>query len=957
MTAGLVVVDSGRPFSHVPELPQRETARDTQRYMPAQRETQAFIPALPMFSAAAQSVPAANLGGREWKAPPRVPLDHSAAPQVTERDRETERQFAAARSAIMADAAQQYWAALGDKQSQEKGIDTRPKRDSRWADIGSGADAIRFSARDLEVFAKEHGLAPYESLFESPEPDLNPDVPLAACQSACNVFTLRQVEIDGIRPPLRAGVRSAPSLPSKPSAAQKQPEERGREDFHVFDPRSASIPELVEKAEQTADPELQYMIGERHAKDLPPNLTEAAKWFRKAASNNHRKAQVAVAKMHAEQNRTSSMAGTKQDSAVQYLTTQCGWSHLDAVTEITGRPPAPALPSRGAATGFGNGSLPQRQQTSDQAGGAAHWEISRYGQQDQQLPHGSYGQRQPSTGREDFRQPQYASGRESYARPSPADMSGPPRLQPEARGGWDNRYGASSLSSSQQQPTGPPSTDMSGPPGIHAARSAGWAGRSADTSTTSAPRAQSSSSALSAPATGPSGATASSSLTQESPRVGGLLDVKIPRKIPKIPKKKTTASATGSGWYEQVKAAQPSSSSSSVSASSSLKREREGTTEQGEPKKSRAAPPGVSKRPSSNSGGNGTPPEKRRQKESPAAAAPRAVDEKMETDSVETASKTKPPTQQKEARSMPTSANPPGKQQRNPAQKKKTQAVATGSAALFPVGRLTWAKVGHYPYWPAKVISIDEVADEKSRKQLLAAQKNKKKQIVGAVLVMFYQSKDVSWIRPDRIANFEGADSAPDGSTKRSPEFEQAVAEALEQMANPAARSASSDTDSDGSDDGDLDSGASSESDIGDSDSEGPAALQAAGGARSNASVNALKVKYKKLKGTAARGSQANNAAWLQARIDELERGSAQKSQPAAVKQAKKTQREPSDVAASVASLKQRYTQLKGAAPRGPRANDAAWLQEKVEELEAAHTKNDAVNDSGDESDYGTSSP
>ena len=407
-----------------------------------------------------------------------------------------------------------------------------------------------------------------------------------------------------------------------------------------------------------------------------------------------------------------------------------------------------------------------------------------------------------------------------------------------------------------------------------------------------------------------------------------------------------------------MKVAQPASSSSSISTSSSLKREREGTAAQGESKKSRAEPPGVSKRPSSNSSGISAPPEKRQQKESPAAAAPRAVDEKTATNSVETVSKSKP-IHQKVAKSKPATAKKPVKQQKKTAQEKK-QTVATGSAALFPVGRLTWAKVGHYPYWPAKVISIDEVADEKSRKQLLAAQKNKKKLIVDAVLVMFYQSKDVSWIRPDRIAKFEGADSAPDGSTKRSPEFEQAVAEAVEQMANPAPLSASSDTDSDDSDDGDLDLGASSESDNGDSDGEGPAALQAAGSAPSNGSVDALKAKYKELKGNAARGSQANNADWLQARIDAMERASAQKNQPAAVKQAKKIEREPSDAdgsqSASVASLKKRYTQLNGAAPRGSRANDAGWLQERVEELEAAHTKNDAVDDSDDESDYGTAS-
>jgi hypothetical protein len=229
----------------------------------------------------------------------------------------------------------------------------------------------------------------------------------------------------------------------------------------------------------------------------------------------------------------------------------------------------------------------------------------------------------------------------------------------------------------------------------------------------------------------------------------------------------------------------------------------------------------------------------------------------------------------------------------------------------------------------------------------------------------------VSWIRPDRIANFKGKDSAPDGSTKRSPDFEQAVEEALEQMQSGAEQessqsaaglgSASSQDDAD-DDDGDL--GSSSESDSGDSDEGTSSDAESAAPSKSN--VNGLKAKYKTLKGSAARGSMANNADWLQARIDEMERSQSSAPKPglkkkpgAAAKHTKAAKGKPGDASgsqsANVTSLKQRYKQLKGTAPRGPKVNDAAWLQAKVAELEATQSANvDAMDDSSEESDLGT---
>lgn len=988
---GGAVPDGYHPRSRAPDLPllqqpveQAQHSHPVSGFSPRDtRSAEVSVPARTLLQAAVPQ-PVANLAGghvaghaRSMVAPPG--LSTSAHPAVPRDPDPNIAKFSAARSKIMQDAVQQYCVELGDKQQQEKGVDTRPGRDRRWADIGSGADTIRFGARDMEIFAKEHGLAPYESLFESPNPDYKPGLPLAECQSCCNVFAERQSELDCIRPAPKIGIRSTPRASVAPPAAQKQQEET---DFDVFDPKSASIPELVQRADETGDAELQYMIGKRHANDLPPNLTEAAKWFTKAAKNKHRKAQLAVAKIHADENRTSSTAGTKQDTAVRYLTTQCGWSHMDAVTEITGRPPPQSMPAQSTSS-FENVSEQQWQQSTQQAAGSGHWGNARYDQQHQQLQlqhqHGGYQQRPPPDSRDDYRkdeqnrQPQarYGSARDSYGQ----------------GGSWANRYGPSPSSSSQQQPARSSTTE-----------SAGWAGRSVDSRsntsklTDSVPPGLSSSSTLSAPAA-VTDATASSSLNQGTPMITG----KIPKKkgIPKIPKTTSNADRSGGGWYEQAKVAAP------------LKREREDagrSAKQSESKKPRADPEAGrddrNQSPNDSSNDSAARSEKKQEKDSHATATSSGVESKAETSAMEVESKSKPSTQQQKEepresnlKAIPTKKN--GKQQKKVAPKKKEQDqnnATAGSATLFPVDMLTWAKVGHYPYWPAKVISIDQVADVKSQKQLIAAQKNKKKKIADAVLVMFYQSKDVSWIRPDRIAKFSGSDSAPDGSTKRSPDFDQAVEEALEQMQSnldwesstaagdsSAAPSAESRDDVDDTDDALRSS--SSESQLEPDDASSSSVDEVAKGGTlipsGNSNINALKAKYKKLKGTSARGSQANNTEWLQARIAEMESGESsvktgKKQQPAAAvkqkktKPTKKTANKPSDEGGSqsaastgqgsnVASLKKRYTQLKGSAPRGSKANEAAWLQAKVAELEAAQTV-EAVDDSSSDDSVGATS-
>ena len=125
----------------------------------------------------------------------------------------------------------------------------------------------------------------------------------------------------------------------------------------VFDPAQASIKELAEKAEEDDDSELQYLLGKRHAEDLPPNSTGAAKWFGRAAKHGHKKAQVNIAKMHAQ-----SMGGSKADNAVRYLMTQYQWSQVDAVTAITGKPPPAVVPVGAAGNGWGGQQQPPPQQ-------------------------------------------------------------------------------------------------------------------------------------------------------------------------------------------------------------------------------------------------------------------------------------------------------------------------------------------------------------------------------------------------------------------------------------------------------------------------------------------------------------------------------------------------------------------------------------------------------------------
>jgi hypothetical protein len=136
--------------------------------------------------------------------------------------------------------------------------------------------------------------------------------------------------------------------------------------------------------------------------------------------------------------------------------------------------------------------------------------------------------------------------------------------------------------------------------------------------------------------------------------------------------------------------------------------------------------------------------------------------------------------------------------------KKQKAAADSGESADFPPGARVWAKIGRYQYWPAAAIGIDQVADEKSRKTLVAASE-KKNAIKGAVLVMFFKSRDVSWIKPNCICVFDGPDSAPDDGKRGAPDFEEALIEAAESDASDSEEEDDDDDDGEDDDDGDGD--------------------------------------------------------------------------------------------------------------------------------------------------------
>ena len=76
-----------------------------------------------------------------------------------------------------------------------------------------------------------------------------------------------------------------------------------------------------------------------------------------------------------------------------------------------------------------------------------------------------------------------------------------------------------------------------------------------------------------------------------------------------------------------------------------------------------------------------------------------------------------------------------------------------GSIDGVPAGKLVWAKCQNFPWWPAKTISLEEVANDKTRSQLKKARKGKEES-----LVIFFADKNYSWVEPDRIVEFQPGD-------------------------------------------------------------------------------------------------------------------------------------------------------------------------------------------------------
>lgn len=171
-----------------------------------------------------------------------------------------------------------------------------------------------------------------------------------------------------------------------------------------------------------------------------------------------------------------------------------------------------------------------------------------------------------------------------------------------------------------------------------------------------------------------------------------------------------------------------------------------------------------------------------------------------------------------------------------------------------------------------------------------------------------------------------------------------------------------------GDDSGDSSDEPDSESEDDESDDSDDDTAAPPNAAAASVEVGRLKAQYKKLKGAAARGSQANDPGWLKQRIAEMEKGQFVVSKPArkktnmpsgaggSEKKAGGGGAAPKAVSAKVASgevakLKAQYKKLKGAAARGSQANNPDWLKEKIAELSSAGAGAGAAGDDGEDSD------
>jgi hypothetical protein len=94
----------------------------------------------------------------------------------------------------------------------------------------------------------------------------------------------------------------------------------------------------------------------------------------------------------------------------------------------------------------------------------------------------------------------------------------------------------------------------------------------------------------------------------------------------------------------------------------------------------------------------------------------------------------------------------------------------------WEIQTLVWAKLAGYPYWPAKVISIDDVPGSDLRNQLLQI----RPQPTG-VLVEFFQSGQCAWVTPSKLVYFD-PESAPPPDRRHRRKLQVAIEEAMHEL-------------------------------------------------------------------------------------------------------------------------------------------------------------------------------
>tara|TARA_B110000285_G_scaffold185206_1_gene210028 strand:- start:857 stop:2245 length:1389 start_codon:yes stop_codon:yes gene_type:complete len=102
--------------------------------------------------------------------------------------------------------------------------------------------------------------------------------------------------------------------------------------------------------------------------------------------------------------------------------------------------------------------------------------------------------------------------------------------------------------------------------------------------------------------------------------------------------------------------------------------------------------------------------------------------------------------------------------------------------------------------------------------------------------------------------------------------------------------------------------------------------------------IKALKTEYKKILGRDPKGPKANNAEWLQTKIDEYD-----PDEPVTKKSSGKK------VSHEVKALKDEYTKVFGIIPKGPKANDTEWLKMKIKDEKIQSESSNDEDHSSDE--------